>query len=91
MRRSLEHRVVVVTGGARGIGESTARRLATYRHLADATIAGNGPDVPGGVSRTAARGESRAALGGNSVFAYIAIAVVVLIGVYLAVRFGAPH
>jgi 3-oxoacyl-[acyl-carrier protein] reductase len=28
VRRSLEHRVVVVTGGARGIGESTARRLA---------------------------------------------------------------
>jgi hypothetical protein len=28
------------------IGESTERRLATYRHLAAATLAGNGPDAP---------------------------------------------
>jgi hypothetical protein len=28
------------------IGESTDRRLATYRHLAAATLAGNGPDAP---------------------------------------------
>lgn len=35
------------------IGEGTARRLATYRHLAEATLAGNGPDVEGagGVGR----------------------------------------
>jgi hypothetical protein len=28
------------------IGESTERRLATYRHLAAATLAGHGPDAP---------------------------------------------
>jgi hypothetical protein len=28
------------------IGESTERRLATYRHLAAATLAGQGPDAP---------------------------------------------
>ena len=28
------------------IGESTTRRLAIYRHLADATLAGQGPDAP---------------------------------------------
>jgi len=30
------------------IGESTERRLATYRHLAAATLTGQGPDAPGG-------------------------------------------
>src|SRR5580692_8146779 len=30
------------------IGESTERRLATYRHLAAATLAGQGPDGPAG-------------------------------------------
>ncbi|WP_237482466.1 hypothetical protein [Lichenibacterium dinghuense] len=29
------------------LGESTARRLATYRHLAQAVLDGRGPDVPG--------------------------------------------
>ena len=29
------------------IGEGTPRRLATYRHLAEATLAGNGPDIGG--------------------------------------------
>ncbi|RYC33496.1 hypothetical protein D3273_03230 [Lichenibacterium minor] len=31
------------------LGESTARRLATYRHLAQAVLDGRGPDVPGAV------------------------------------------
>ena len=31
------------------IGESTERRLATYRHLAAATLAGQGPDAPASV------------------------------------------
>ena len=29
------------------LGESTPRRLATYRHLAEAVLDGRGPDVPG--------------------------------------------
>jgi hypothetical protein len=35
------------------IGESTERRLATYRHLAAATLSGQGPDAPGGLKPTA--------------------------------------
>jgi hypothetical protein len=35
------------------IGESTERRLAIYRHLAQATLSGEGPTTPG--SRTAPR------------------------------------
>ena len=74
------------------LGESTARRLATYRHLAEATLAGKGPEVAGH-ARTgkslALRGDAHAnPLAGNSVIAYVAIAVVILIGVYLAVRAG---
>ena len=34
------------------IGESTERRLATYRHLAAATLAGQGPDAPDAYVRT---------------------------------------
>jgi hypothetical protein len=33
------------------IGESTERRLATYRHLAQATLAGQGPEAPPGMKR----------------------------------------
>ena len=38
------------------IGESTERRLATYRHLAQATLAGQGPD--GGARGLAGRSSS---------------------------------
>jgi hypothetical protein len=34
------------------IGESTERRLATYRHLAAATLAGQGPEAPTSPSAT---------------------------------------
>ena len=48
------------------LGESTPRRLATYRHLAEAVLDGRGPDVPGAADgapgRTPAPG--RAALAG---------------------------
>ena len=42
------------------IGESTERRLATYRHLAAATLAGQGPEAPSGATRPLA-GRSRSA------------------------------
>ena len=35
------------------MGESTARRLATYRHLAEATLEGRGLEVPGAGARSA--------------------------------------
>jgi hypothetical protein len=73
------------------IGESTPRRLATYRHLAEATLAGNGPDVAGvsAGGRSFARTDGRrGAMGGGTIIAYVAIGLVILIGVYLAARFG---
>ena len=46
------------------LGESTPRRLATYRHLAEATLDGRGLEVPGTATRAAptARTPGRAAL-----------------------------
>ena len=41
------------------IGEGTPRRLATYRHLAEATLAGHGPDVEGGQKSPATAGPDR--------------------------------
>src|SRR5450755_547473 len=40
------------------IGESTDRRLATYRHLAAATLAGQGPDAPDSHQKAAAAARS---------------------------------
>lgn len=86
------------------IGEGTARRLATYRHLAEATLAGRGPQVPVGLSTTAfvqrsyaaaarhvpaaERGPGRPAL--SNALLYIVLAVVVICGVLLATRYGLP-
>lgn len=74
------------------LGESTPRRLATYRHLADATLAGKGPDVTGqaptGRSLAVRQDTPSGSLAGNSILAYIAIAIVILAGVYFAVRAG---
>ena len=77
------------------IGESTPRRLATYRHLADATLAGRGPDVANGgapVSGAAAfrPAESKPSGGGASTMLYVVIAILVLLGVYFAARYGVP-
>jgi hypothetical protein len=41
------------------IGESTERRLATYRHLAEATLAGQGPEAPSSAGRTTRRAPGR--------------------------------
>ena len=76
------------------IGESTARRLATYRHLADATLSGNGPDVETGGSSTGraltVRSDNAKSGTGFSapVIAWLGVAVMVLVGVYLAARYG---
>ncbi len=75
------------------IGESTTRRLATYRHLADATLSGKGPEVAGGggssLSRSLSLHTGRATSGRRpSALAYIVVGLVVLIGVYLAVHWG---
>jgi hypothetical protein len=78
------------------IGESTPRRLATYRHLADATLAGKGPEVEGGGATSSGgyafrSADAKSGGGFSSATAmYIVIAIVVLIGVYFAARYGLP-
>jgi hypothetical protein len=87
------------------LGEATPRRLATYRHLAAATLAGKGPEVP-----TGDQGDSYAPSGdfaaarylpsrpqtqsptnrGATVFAYIGLAVVFVVAVLLAAHYGLP-
>lgn len=82
------------------IGESTARRLATYRHLAQATLDGNGPDVAAGSGESlsqrsyaiAQRHKTAATAGGNPAIKavlYALAAVVAIAAIYLAARFGA--
>lgn len=84
------------------LGEGTARRLATYRHLAEATLAGRGPQVATDSSATAfmqrsfaaaarrgsAPTQGRPALANTLV--YIALAVVFVLAVVLAARYGLP-
>ncbi|MFV0281303.1 MAG: hypothetical protein ACK5JM_11170 [Rhodoblastus sp.] len=79
------------------IGENTPRRLATYRHLADATLAGNGPDIAGGgpsTPRHVAFPQSPAAklqsAFGLSAIAYFVLTVVLLVVIYYAARYGMP-
>lgn len=80
------------------VGESTPRRIATYRHLAEATLAGNGPKIEGQsasdsfVTRNyAAAAKANAGQGSttpSSVAAYAALALVLLIGFWLLAKFG---
>lgn len=58
------------------IGESTERRLATYRHLAAATLAGQGPEAPA----SAGRAMRRAAAGRPASF-YVVWAIVLIAAV----------
>jgi hypothetical protein len=57
------------------IGESTDRRLATYRHLATATLAGHGPEAPALAGRAMRQAANRPA----SFFAVWAIVLVAAI------------
>ena len=77
------------------IGEGTPRRLATYRHLAEATLAGNGPEVDGApapasrptrAGRRAGRSEG---LAPTAIALYALIALLFIIGFYLALHFTA--
>jgi len=88
------------------IGESTPRRLATFRHLAEATLEGRGPDVPfdpamklgpDGSPRSypIAQRPRLAAIArdmsrNNVMAGFAALAAVALVAVYLAARFGLP-
>ena len=76
------------------IGEGTPRRLATYRHLAEATLSGQGPDVDGanGASPRGAisrrPGQARAsAFSPGLIVLYLLIAALIVGGFLLAMRF----
>jgi hypothetical protein len=59
------------------IGESTERRLATYRHLAAATLAGQGPDAPASAARSHRPAPGRSA----AFYAVWAIVLIAAVGV----------
>jgi hypothetical protein len=59
------------------IGESTERRLATYRHLAAATLAGEGPEAPSSAGRAMRQSHGRSA----SFFAVWALVLVAAVAV----------
>ncbi len=83
-------------------GEGTPRRLATYRHLANATLAGQGPQVgslddavPAASLEHGRRSTllERSGLTAGQVAVYALIAAIFIVGVVLALRFTAmpPH
>lgn len=82
------------------IGDSTPRRLATFRHLAQATLEGRGPEVPfkpvqADGAYSIAQRPAHPALGRDlsAVSArvnFITLGLVVLMAIYLAARLGLP-
>jgi hypothetical protein len=76
------------------IGEATARRLATYRHLAEATLSGNGPGASDGraVATTGRTATRTAALSPGLLGAYALLAALLVFGFILAAHFTvSPH
>ena len=81
------------------VGESTQRRLAIYRHLAQATLDGRGPHVAGGTSsekfvqRSLGNAHNvqsgNTSSGGKTIGWIIGIAVAV-VAIYLAAKYGIP-
>lgn len=75
------------------IGEGTPRRLATYRHLAEATLSGHGPDLDpsaaGGRPMFARRGgfSDKGTITAGLIATYALIALLLLIGLWLAAHF----
>jgi hypothetical protein len=71
------------------IGENTPRRLATYRHLAESTLAGAtvSPNLAGG-SKALTYYESTSASAKMNMVSYLMLGVTALIAVFLAARFG---
>jgi hypothetical protein len=70
------------------IGEGTPRRLATYRHLADSTLAGNGPDVVGATRPTSGRkAPASGMLTPSLLVVYAIIAGLFIVGFWLAAHY----
>ena len=82
------------------IGDSTPRRLATFRHLAQATLEGRGPEVPFKPGQTdgaypIAKRPAHPAPGRDPSVtslrvSFITLGLVVVMAIYLAVRLGLP-
>ena len=82
------------------VGESTARRLAIYRHLAQATLEGRGPQVSGGPAKEkfaqhsllnankASNGEGGAA--GVKAMTWIIGAIAIVVALYVGAKYGMP-
>ena len=73
------------------IGEGTPRRISTYRHLAEATLSGHGPNG-GGVAIEPGRARSSTLRERNKtaptlIVVYALIAVLFVIGLWLAFHF----
>ena len=71
------------------MGESTPRRLAIYRHLAQATLDGRGPDspaMPGGAKKPPVKDASSL----NTKLLGLAIALLLVTLAYLVARLGLP-
>ncbi|MCC2099207.1 MAG: hypothetical protein KDJ29_20120 [Hyphomicrobiales bacterium] len=79
-------------------GESTARRLAIYRHLAQATLEGRGPQVSGGpakekfVQTALSNGNAagKAGSGSSKAMMWIGALIAVVIALYIGAKFGMP-
>ena len=75
------------------VGEATPRRLATYRHLAESTLAGSGPDVPSATGRSgdrsvsSYRGKYSGTQGRTTIAVYVILAIVIIIAIIAAVKF----
>jgi len=92
--RAFEKQRGVVPGAAEVaayiIGENTPRRLATYRHLAESTLAGAaiGAEHAGDRPKSLRSYEPAMQTAKASTMSYLTLAIVVLIGIFLAARFG---
>jgi hypothetical protein len=75
--------------GAYTMGESTPRRLAIYRHLAQSTLDGRGPDspaMPGGARKAPVKEASSL----NTKLLGCAVVLMLVTLAYLVVRLGLP-
>lgn len=78
------------------IGESTPRRLSTYRHLAEATLDGRGPKINVGpatekfVQRNLVNSQAKQSGGKSNAMAWIIAAIVAIAAILAAGKFGIP-
>ncbi len=71
------------------MGESTPRRLAIYRHLAQATLDGRGPDspaIPGGAKKAPVKDSGSL----NTKLLGVAVALLLVTLAYLVAKLGLP-